>query len=67
MLCERAILWDLPFPVRLCVFTKLALSLTGIRNQYLTSRCGFWEVSRLEKLHHAVRTLADVCIEQCAA
>lgn len=53
--------------VDLCISTKLALSFTGNRNRCLASGCGFQDVSRLEKLHPAVRKLADIYIEQCAA
>lgn len=53
-------------PGRTCASVNLSLSFIGSRNPCLASSCGFPEVSRLEKIHHAVHTLTDVYIEQCA-
>lgn len=56
-----------PFRKDHCISIRLALSFTGNRNRCLASSCNLRDVSRLEKIHPAVRELADVYIKQCAA
>ncbi|KAK7715301.1 hypothetical protein SLS64_004000 [Diaporthe eres] len=56
-----------PFPVDLCIPIKMALTFTGSRNQCPASKCTFRDISRLEKIHPAVRKLTDIYIKQCAA